>query len=70
MIELKTCHYPGCTKDAVEWYLHIGRGIMFLCLDHMEALQAIAKGKGVQFPHGKIGTAPSVKEIKASWKKQ
>ena len=69
MIELKICNYPGCKNNATEWYLHTGRGIMFLCDEHMEALQEIAKGKGIQFPHGEIGTSPSAKEIKASWKK-
>jgi len=68
MIPTQNCRFPGCETIASRWYLHTGRGIQFLCTEHFNFIYGEALKKKIAFPHGDIGTAPSAKEIKASWK--
>lgn len=70
MKEVKTCAFPGCETAAAKWYLHIGVGIRFLCIEHFNYFYAQSIAKKIQFPHGEIGTVPTAKEIKESWKTQ
>jgi hypothetical protein len=68
MMPTQSCAFPGCGKTAGKWYLHIGRGIQFLCTPHFIWIYKQALAKKIDFPHGDIGTAPTQKEIKRSWK--
>ena len=69
MIPTQSCQFPGCESTASRWYLHTGSGIRFLCKEHWEYISIAAAAKKVRIANGAIGTAPSAKEMKQSWKR-